>query len=597
MVKGLADSPNGYEESSVQYPISAEDESIRVKDIDFDRSDNGGFVPLAGREGDGTVADYFNSLTTVNCNDSSDNPKEIKVQFQRTIQTARIGFGCDDLSKNFGSIGETITVELIGSGDQVRTAATGTITNGNSFVIDFPGDTSSQSANGVVIKFNTANEVCLSNLIIYKSVNVNSRLQASQDDGKLIDAKATNSGNLKVSINEYGDTPAIDAFARQRISEPFTIFDSKQLHDKQPLFWDESIGGSATSTHTPADADVQMVVTASASDFVIRQTKQRFNYQPGKSQLIFMTFNSDQETGVTKRIGPFDGTGTNNLTPNNGIFFETNSNISWNIAKNGTTAETALQDDWNIDKLDGTGTSGITLDTSAAQILIVDYEWLGVGRVRVGFVIGGLIYYVHDFNHANDPAFPSVYMSTPNLPCRYDIQSDGTGGGELDHICSTVISEGGIEKTGVLRSIETGDTFSTGFGTNEYGLLGIRLKDDYKDVTVIPEGVKAVIGTNDSFKYTLQLNPTVGGALTWISLDNSSIEYAIGGTGNQVTSKGLIVGAGGGSTSERSASESLETALRIGSNIDGTKDTLFIAFRPFTSNTSVWAALDVRELL
>ena len=144
----------------------------------------------------------------------------------------------------------------------------------------------------------------------------------------------------------------------------------------------------------------------------------------------------------------FDGTGTNNLTPNNGIFFECDGSLSWNIAKNGSITETVTQANWNVDKLDGTGPSGITLEPEATQILIIDYEWLGVGRVRVGFVIDGLIYYVHYFNHANDDTFTSVYMSTPNLPLRYTIETDGTEAAELDHICSSVISEGGLEETG-----------------------------------------------------------------------------------------------------------------------------------------------------
>lgn len=602
MTKGVPTSPNnGYEEVSTLYPLANDGDSVYVKDIDLDRSSNGGFTPLAGREGDGTVADYFNSLTTVNCNSSGDNPKTIEVRFWRTIQTARIGFGCDDLTKNFGSIGETITVKVIGSGDQVRTAATKEITlasQQNSFVIDFEP----QSANGVIIEFNSPNEICLSNLIIYKSVNVNAKIQAIQDDGVLVDASATNKGNLKVSLQEYGDTPAIDAFARQRFSQPFTIFDSKQLHDKQPLFWDEELGGSATSTHNPVDADTVLEVTANASDYVIRQTRQRFNYQPGKSQLIFMTFRSPQVVGLTKRVGPFDGTGTNNLTPNNGIFFECDGNVSWNIAKNGTTTETVLQADWNVDKLDGTGPSEVTLDLDAPQILIIDYEWLGVGRVRVGFVIGGLIIYVHDFNHANDPAFPKVYMSTPNLPLRYDIQTDGTAGSTLDHICSTVISEGGIEKTGILRSVESRNTFSNtlggGAGT-KHALCGIRLKSDYLDVSVIPESISDILDTNDEFKWELHLNPTINGTWTYNDLTDSAVQFAQVGaaTNNTIATDGLIIARGGASNQSRGTERDLQTALRIGSSISGVRDELVLVHCLLSNNQDAWACFNFRELL
>ena len=122
------------------------------------------------------------------------------------------------------------------------------------------------------------------------------------------------------------------------------------------------------------------------------------------------------------------------ITPKDGIFFEADGDVSWNICKNGTITESVPQSAWNVDPLDGTGASGITLNLSAAQIAIIDYQWLGVGRVRTGFVIDGLPYYVHYFNHSNNPTFKSVYMSTPNLPIRYDIQTDGTNAGSLDHI-------------------------------------------------------------------------------------------------------------------------------------------------------------------
>ena len=427
-------------------------------------------------------------------------------------------------------------------------------------------------------------------------------LTAQKPNGDFANIPSTYRGNLSVSIGEYGDTPAIDAFARQRFSQPFTIFDSKQLHDKQPLFWDEELGGSATSTHSSVDADTVLEVTANAADYAIRQTKQRFNYQPGKSQLIFMTFRSPQVSGLTKRVGPFDGTGVNELTPNNGVFFECDGAVSWNIAKDGTTEETVEQADWSVDRLDGTGPSEVTLDLDAPQILIIDYEWLGVGRVRVGFVINGIIYYVHDFNHANDPSFPKVYMSTPNLPLRYDIQTDGTNGGQLDHICGTVISEGGIEKTGILRSIETRNIFTNtlGGGTgSKHALCGIRLKDAYLDVSVIPESVNLVIGSNDSFKWELHLNPEIDWTWTYSDLADSSVQFAQVGAAinNNILTDGLILARGGGSTQSRGAQGDLETALRIGSTIAGDRDELVLVIGLLTNNQTVWGCLNFRELL
>lgn len=430
---------------------------------------------------------------------------------------------------------------------------------------------------------------------------VKSVITGQRPDGTFGNASVTSSDNLRVSLDEYGDTPAIDAFDRLRTSNPFTIFDSKQIHDKQPLFWNETLGGSATSVHVPANANTVLTVTANSADFVIRQTKQRFNYQPGKSQLIFMTLHSPQETGTTKRIGAFSGTGTNNLTPDNGIFFETDGTISWNIAKDGTTTETSTQANWNVDPLDGTGPSGLILDLNATQILIIDYEWLGVGRVRVGFVMDGIIRYVHYFNHANDPTFSSVYMSTPNLPLRYDIQSDGSGGGALSHICSSVISEGGIEENGVLRSVDTGTThIDANAADTTYAIVGIRLKAIYYDISVLPQFFSMINEQAGGFRWSLQLNPVIAGTFTYNDVTNSSVQYATGATANTVTTPGLTVDSGYVAEANKSGGavdRKFETSLRIGATIAGVADTLVLCCTPLSANADIQGSLTFRELL
>jgi len=437
----------------------------------------------------------------------------------------------------------------------------------------------------------------------------------AEDDAELVKAVITgqnpsgifqnvqvsDNGNFKVNLAEFGDTPSIDAFGRLRTSEPYTLFDSKQLHDKQPLFWDEDIGNSAGSTHVPVDAATVMDITAAAADYVIRQTKQRFNYQPGKSQLAFLTFFATKTGYSTKRIGLFDGTGVNYMTPNNGVWLEIDGTISFNIAKNGTTTETVAQANWNVDTLDGNGVSGKTLDWDAPQILVIDYEWLGVGRVRVGFVIDGLVYYVHYFNHANDPSFDSVYMSSPNLPIRYDIQANGLGVDELHHICSTVMSEGGLEETGVMRGISTTTHVDASSSGTAYAIAGIKLKSAYKDVTVMPEYVSAIDLQGGAFKWELCLNPTVAGTFTYNDITNSALQAAYGATANTVSAKGTVINSGfvpaGGVNSGSGGDTKITTALRMGSTIDGVMDSIVLVVTPLASNEDIHESITVRELL
>lgn len=178
-------------------------------------------------------------------------------------------------------------------------------------------------------------------------------------------------------------------------------------------------------------------------------------------------------SGITQEIGQFND--------DNGLFFRIDDGIAYVVRRTKTSGSvvdnSVAQSSWNIDAMDGTGNSGITIDFDKTQIFIIDYEWLGVGRVRMGFVIGGSIYYCHEFLNSN--VLTVVYMSTPNLPLRYSIENDGTGAAStLDHICSTVISEGGQQDTGMLRHQDTG-AISGLLTSGIYALLGIRLKSTH----------------------------------------------------------------------------------------------------------------------
>jgi hypothetical protein len=405
-------------------------------------------------------------------------------------------------------------------------------------------------------------------------------------------------------IEGYGPGTHLDAFSRLRISNPKTVFDSKQLHDKLPLFWDEELGGSATSVHVPSDAMTDMSVTASSSDFAIRQTYIRFNYQPGKSQLILLTAaQMASQTGVTKRLGAFtdDGSG-NNLTPNNGIFFQSNgSDVFWNIAKNGSITENIARSSWNVDPLNGTGPSGLNVDFNNALIYFIDYSWLGVGSVRVGVIINEIMYLAHIFRTSN--VGTSVYMSTPNLALRYDIQSDGAGAGSMDHICSTVISEGGQEATGITRSASRGaSVFQTQNDTDIYPLITIRLKAGREDISVSPVNISAILTSNADYRWVLIVNPTVAGtdAASFVSVSNSSVEYDISRDNTNKLTGGEEIATGYIDKGQKAQiSSAIEDAIfKLGSSITGVRDELVLAVQPVIgANENFFGSITWREFI
>lgn len=416
-----------------------------------------------------------------------------------------------------------------------------------------------------------------------------------KDNTSLIDS----SYRLNTAVTA-ADSYSIDAFGRWRVSNPQTLFDSKQIFndsdladsvENYPLFYDnqETSGAGTSTTFNPNESSTTLSVSATTAGTRIRQTKMRFNYQPGKSILVLMTYAlNSQVAGITQREGIFD--------ENNGLFLEDDGTDYKFVRRTGTSGSPVdnevIQDNWNLDTMDGTGPSGIALDFTKTQILYIDYEWLGVGRVRMGFVINGIVYYAHEFNNANKLSV--VYMQTPNLPLRSEISNDGTGpAASMDQICSTVISEGGQNDLGILRFASTEGTHcDLPAEDTEYAVLGIRLKSNY-----IGESIKLVNTAlqlqtaSHKVQWSLKLNPTVEGTFTYADESLSAVQIARGAT-NTVTGGynldgGFLESGGVAAGGAGSIGQQQENAILLGSLIDGTVDEMVLCARPVGGSTSV----------
>jgi hypothetical protein len=401
------------------------------------------------------------------------------------------------------------------------------------------------------------------------------------------------------------DSGLLDAFGRFRVSEPHTIFDSHQIFDDGdiansaenfPQFWDQDeISGSGTSTTFSVDrASTKISVSNLTAGNRVRQTKRRMNYQPGKGQLVLLTavFGA-QATGITRTYGLFDD--------DNGLFVQQDDTGLYAVVRTyvtGSAVDTKVeQANWNVDTLDGNGPSGITLDMSKSQIIWIDFEWLGVGSVRFGFVVNGILYYCHQFRNTNSLA--NVYMSTPNLPVRAEIDNDGTGAAlDFEIICSSVISEGGVEPQGISRSHDNGVTPVVMASTaNKYALLGVRLRSSHLGLQLDLTQISILVTTvNDTAHWELHLNPTVGGTFTYSNLSLSGTQVATGAAANTLSADGEILLSGYVKT-DQSVQIPARIAEKLGSLIDGTPDELVLVARPVQNNTSALAALNWRELL
>lgn len=326
-----------------------------------------------------------------------------------------------------------------------------------------------------------------------------------------------------VDVSLYGT--ALDAFGRARASQPYTLFDSQNRYAKNDLF-SESTATGGNVTYDANSSTVSLNVTATSGSEVVRQTYRSFSYQPGKSLLVMNTFVMPTAVANQRiRIGYFN--------TQNGVFLERDGTAVYFTRRTyvtGVAIDTRVaQADWNGDKLNGTGESGFTLDLTKAQIFWEDFEWLGVGSVRCGFIIDGQTIICHTFQNANN--LTSVYMTTAILPVRYEITNTGAStAATLKQICSTVISEGGYEKK-VALDVARMTTANTSISTSFVPLVSIRLASGRTGAVVIPDGynVLPTATASTTFEVVMVKNPTLTGA-SWTSTSSANVQMDITAT-------------------------------------------------------------------
>jgi len=395
-------------------------------------------------------------------------------------------------------------------------------------------------------------------------------------------------GNLIGPANPSG--VSVDAFGRARFSTPYTLFDSSNVGYKNDKF-DESITGTGSITYSADESTVLLANGTASGNSIVRQSKRRFSYQPGKSLLIMNTLVfAPTQAGLTQRVGYFDD--------DNGVYLERVNgvvNIVLRSSITGSVVETRVPStEWNLDKFDGDGTSHIALNPDASHIFWVDLEWLGVGSVRTGFVVDGQLVIAHSFHNAN--INPNVYMTTPNLPIRYEITNSAelSTAASLKQICSSVISEGGYEARALQHVYGTALAGNGTVTANTFVNL-VTIKMSGSGAVVVPSGADVLNVANADFEWGLFINATPASALTY-NPATSRVSYAI----DQINISGGRKVAGGymgGKTAPFSlGDEGLDWDYQLGETIAGVSDTLTLAVRATSTSKSAAGLLKWYEL-
>ena len=400
----------------------------------------------------------------------------------------------------------------------------------------------------------------------------------------------------------FAESSNFDAFGRLRTSAPFTLFDSSHRYQDNNLWSSLTAVGGAYSFNQHQGL-MELTVNNLSGSSVIRETSKVFSYQPGKSLQILSTFvMAPSATNLRQRVGYFSQDNGMYLQLDEGVI----SFVERSLVNGPPSSEIVVPlSAWNGDKLDGSGSSGFTLDITKAQILWMDIEWLGLGTVRMGFVIDGQFITCHSFHHANK--INTTYITTASLPLRQEITNKGSTNGAhtMKQVCSTVISEGGYELRGLQQAIYLPITSPATFAAagTYYPIISIRLKSspDRLDAVVILTAISLLgKGNNAHFNWQIVISGITSGG-SWISAgDNSSVEYNLTGT----SFSGGRIGAGG----------LISSSTQSSPTVDISKDSLFkfqlerngitrtpyeitlVAASDVTSGSGLFASLDWEEI-
>jgi hypothetical protein len=393
----------------------------------------------------------------------------------------------------------------------------------------------------------------------------------------------------KVSFSSTGNTVSIggtnlDAFGRLRVSQPYTLFDSQNRYAADPQF-DTSTATGGAATHLSNESSVSMAVTTTSGSEVVRQTFRVFPYQPGKSLLLLATFKMDTaKTNLRQRVGYFN-TG-------NGVFLEKNGTgvprfvVRTSTSGSASDARYVDQTSWNGDKLDGTGTSGITLDLTTTHILFLDFEWLGVGSVRCGFVINGQFIVCHTFHNSNIQT--AVYMTTAILPVRYEITNTGTtaSSSAMKQICSSVMSEGGYDSVSAEQVVRRTAVLAT-ISTTFLPLLSMRLNSSRLGAVILPNRVSVLPTTNQNYEVVLVKNSTLTGA-SYVTGSFNNVDYdvtATAMTGGTIVQSDYVTSSAQGRAT-LAAPTGYNFDLQLGTSLAGVSDVYTLGIRTVSGATS-----------
>ena len=342
--------------------------------------------------------------------------------------------------------------------------------------------------------------------------------------------------NLVGSGEGSGVSSSVDSKGRLKVQTQESIFFNTFQYNKETDVWDETTANGASGTFLTNQGLVDMSVTSTLGSKVVRQTRQVMRYTAGRQNTLTFSVRLEMPVvGVRRRFGLFNGS--------DGFYFEDSGTLDANgqpeyavvitsTASGSLVTNRITRNNWNGDKLDGTGPSGFTANPLAQQMISMDYEWYGAGQISFSFIMNGLPRVIHTFNTGNILLLP--WSRTPFLPIRLELENFGGAAGthHLYQGSNSVLVEGRLVKQGIPENILTPLTGITlDDALTFYPVVSVRMKPTALEAVVILTNFVANTLDNTDIYYKVLRNATLNG--TWVDMPdaNAFTQYNYTATG------------------------------------------------------------------
>jgi len=318
-------------------------------------------------------------------------------------------------------------------------------------------------------------------------------------------ADGTNAGDVDIG-NPLPIRVATDTvFGEVSVAQVSPLLQSDFVYGINTRKFTTATTGSGTVSSSASLATVSTTAATSSSGTL--SSLRPLRYRAGVGALARFTAmfttgatNSQQEAGMG--------------TSAEGLFFGYNGTAFGICRRRGSSDTWTAQSSWNVDVMDGTGPSGMTLDPAKLNVFQIRYQYLGAGAIEF-FIeppVTGRMVLVHRIQFANNNTVTSLL--NPSLPFRlHAVNTTNATALSISTGSCMLAIEGENNLAGVPWSRAN---TKTGI-TTETSILAIRMASTINGSSsqviarVASIGAAMSLNQNAIGIFRLTVNPTLGG--------------------------------------------------------------------------------------